>query len=84
LYLGGVFFSKFIDKIFVIQELQRRLNTLITFIERENQELEERERAEKKKNRSSSKNSNSSQSTPITKVCHRIFCFVISLENFYI
>ncbi|XP_068081642.1 chromatin-remodeling complex ATPase chain Iswi isoform X2 [Anabrus simplex] len=30
-------------------ELQRRCNTLITLIERENQELEERERAEKKK-----------------------------------
>ena len=31
------------------QELQRRCNTLITLIERENQELEEREKAEKKK-----------------------------------
>lgn len=30
-------------------ELQRRCNTLITLIERENQELEERERAERKK-----------------------------------
>lgn len=30
-------------------ELQRRCNTLITLIERENQELEEKERAEKKK-----------------------------------
>ena len=53
-------------------ELQRRLNTLITFVERENQELEERERAEKKKNRTSSKmttNSiNASPSTPAAKV----------------
>ncbi|KAK9509609.1 hypothetical protein O3M35_006882 [Rhynocoris fuscipes] len=32
-------------------ELQRRCNTLITLIERENQELEERERAEKRKGR---------------------------------
>jgi SWI/SNF-related matrix-associated actin-dependent regulator of chromatin subfamily A member 5 len=30
-------------------ELQRRCKTLITLIERENQELEEKERAEKKK-----------------------------------
>lgn len=33
----------------VAQELQRRCNTLITLIERENMELEEREKAEKKK-----------------------------------
>lgn len=33
----------------VVQELQRRCNTLITLIERENMELEEREKAEKKK-----------------------------------
>lgn len=32
-----------------LQELQRRCNTLITLIERENMELEEREKAEKKK-----------------------------------
>lgn len=32
-----------------VQELQRRCNTLITLIERENMELEEREKAEKKK-----------------------------------
>ncbi|CAF2997827.1 unnamed protein product [Rotaria socialis] len=55
-------------------ELQRRLNTLITFVERENQELEERERAEKKKGRTSTKNTNAlnssqnSQSTPVAKV----------------
>ncbi|CAF2671306.1 unnamed protein product [Rotaria sp. Silwood2] len=36
-------------------KLQRRSNTLITFVARENQELEERERAEKKKGRSSTK-----------------------------
>ena len=35
-------------------ELQRRCNTLITLIERENQELEEREKAEKRKNRGGS------------------------------
>jgi SWI/SNF-related matrix-associated actin-dependent regulator of chromatin subfamily A member 5 len=33
----------------IFQELQRRCNTLITLIERENMELEEREKAEKKK-----------------------------------
>lgn len=33
----------------LIQELQRRCNTLITLIERENMELEEKEKAEKKK-----------------------------------
>ena len=32
-------------------ELQRRCNTLITLIERENQELEERERTDKKARR---------------------------------
>ena len=31
--------------------MQRRCNTLITLIERENQELEEKERAERKKGR---------------------------------
>ncbi|XP_075972859.1 nucleosome-remodeling ATPase imitation SWI isoform X1 [Anticarsia gemmatalis] len=40
-------------------ELQRRCNTLITLIERENQELEEKERAEKKK-----KSGNANQNTP--------------------
>lgn len=40
-------------------ELQRRCNTLITLIERENQELEEKERAEKKK-----KSGNTNQNTP--------------------
>lgn len=34
---------------FTTQELQRRCNTLITLIERENMELEEKEKAEKKK-----------------------------------
>ena len=33
----------------IVQELQRRCNTLITLIERENMELEEREKAERKK-----------------------------------
>lgn len=36
-------------------ELQRRCNTLITLIERENQELEEKEKAEKKKHSQSGK-----------------------------
>lgn len=36
-------------RVCVVQELQRRCNTLITLIERENMELEEREKAEKKK-----------------------------------
>ncbi|XP_013135017.1 PREDICTED: chromatin-remodeling complex ATPase chain Iswi isoform X2 [Papilio polytes] len=40
-------------------ELQRRCNTLITLIERENQELEEKERAEKKK-----KTGTTNQNTP--------------------
>lgn len=43
-------------------ELQRRCNTLITLIERENQELEEKERAEKKKGR---KGSSGKGGTPI-------------------
>ena len=41
-------------------ELQRRCNTLITLIERENQELEEKEKQERKKQKSSIK-SNSAQ-----------------------
>ncbi|CAB3379300.1 Hypothetical predicted protein [Cloeon dipterum] len=43
-------------------ELQRRCNTLITLIERENQELEEKERAEKKKR--GPKPGNSQANTP--------------------
>ena len=35
----------------IFQELQRRCNTLITLIERENQEMEDRERAEKRKSK---------------------------------
>lgn len=34
-------------------ELQRRCNTLITLIERENQEIEEKEKADKKKTKTS-------------------------------
>ncbi|XP_028821548.1 SWI/SNF-related matrix-associated actin-dependent regulator of chromatin subfamily A member 5 [Denticeps clupeoides] len=47
-------------------ELQRRCNTLITLIERENMELEEREKAEKKKRgpRSSSGQKRKSEGTP--------------------
>lgn len=41
-------------------ELQRRCNTLITLIERENQELEEKDRADKKKK--SSKGNSASHS----------------------
>lgn len=44
-------------------ELQRRCNTLITLIERENQELEEKERLEKKKKTSKSITSSSSAAT---------------------
>ena len=40
-------------------ELQRRCNTLITLIERENQELEEKEKAEKKSQRQSASSANS-------------------------
>jgi SWI/SNF-related matrix-associated actin-dependent regulator of chromatin subfamily A member 5 len=36
-------------------ELQRRCNTLITLIERENQELEEKEKQEKKKQKNNAK-----------------------------
>jgi len=36
-------------------ELQRRCNTLITLIERENQEIEEKEKQDKKKQKSASK-----------------------------
>lgn len=36
-------------------ELQRRCNTLITLIERENNEIEEKEKAEKKKNKAKEK-----------------------------
>lgn len=39
----GVFFY------LVAQELQRRCNTLISLIEKENMEIEEKEKAEKKK-----------------------------------
>ena len=35
--------------VLLLQELQRRCNTLITLIERENQELEEKEKREKRK-----------------------------------
>lgn len=45
-------------------ELQRRCNTLITLIERENLELEEKERLEKKKKTGKSGNSITGSSTP--------------------
>lgn len=46
-------------------ELQRRCNTLITLIERENLELEEKERQEKKKK--AAKNSGAQATTQQTK-----------------
>lgn len=46
-------------------ELQRRCNTLITLIERENLELEEKERQEKKKK--GGRNSNAASSAPQAK-----------------
>jgi len=45
-------------------ELQRRCNTLITLIERENQELEEKEKLDKKKQKAVSKPSSGQQSKP--------------------
>merc|ERR1711981_818389 len=44
-------------------ELQRRCNTLITLIERENHEIEEREKAEKKSKKSGSGSNKSSENT---------------------
>lgn len=49
-------FNNFFFAPFHAQELQRRCNTLISLIERENTELEERERAEKRKRSGGSKN----------------------------
>ena len=49
------------------QELQRRCNTLITLIERENTELEEREKMDRKKSKSATKSaSNTSSKTATT------------------
>lgn len=47
-------------------ELQRRCNTLITLIERENTEIEEKEKAEKKKkgNKTANENKNDKSATP--------------------
>lgn len=53
-------------------ELQRRCNTLITLIERENAELEERERNEKKKKASKNSSGLSVQcGTPISKITQK-------------
>uniref|UniRef100_A0A8D8WF21 Chromatin-remodeling complex ATPase chain Iswi n=1 Tax=Cacopsylla melanoneura TaxID=428564 RepID=A0A8D8WF21_9HEMI len=51
------------------QELQRRCNTLITLIERENQELEEKEKAEKKqaKGKKGGGGGNTAANTPATE-----------------
>jgi len=46
-------------------ELQRRCNTLITLIERENHEIEEKERAEKKKKGENSKNAKRKVEDPV-------------------
>lgn len=54
-----------------MQELQRRCNTLITLIERENMELEEKEKAEKKKR----------GPKPSSVRFKRHFCEKSSLEN---
>ncbi|XKL63332.1 hypothetical protein PGB90_005696 [Kerria lacca] len=48
-------------------ELQRRCNTLITLIERENQELEEKEKAEKKKHPTSGKRKLENSASKSTK-----------------
>ncbi|XP_065211237.1 chromatin-remodeling complex ATPase chain Iswi [Planococcus citri] len=48
-------------------ELQRRCNTLITLIERENQELEEKEKAEKKKHPPAGKRKVENNTTKTTK-----------------
>merc|ERR1711992_218691 len=45
-------------------ELQRRCNTLITLIERENHEIEEKEKAEKKKKPNKSSSNENKNSTP--------------------
>jgi len=45
-------------------ELQRRCNTLITLIERENHEIEEKEKAEKKKKGNKSSSTENKNSTP--------------------
>jgi len=45
-------------------ELQRRCNTLITLIERENHEIEEKEKAEKKKKGNKSSSNDNKNSTP--------------------
>lgn len=47
-------------------ELQRRCNTLITLIERENHEIEEREKAEKKRNKKSGGGGGASSSSAST------------------
>ncbi|KAI5729660.1 hypothetical protein M8J76_005048 [Diaphorina citri] len=51
------------------QELQRRCNTLITLIERENQELEEKEKAEKKqqKGKKGGGSAANANNTPVTE-----------------
>lgn len=48
-------------------ELQRRCNTLITLIERENQEIEEKEKAEKKKAAAGKRKLETSSSKPAKK-----------------
>lgn len=60
-------------------ELQRRCNTLITLIERENLELEEKERQEKKKK--AAKNSNTPATTPQAKTNQKRKSEVVANEK---
>lgn len=60
-------------------ELQRRCNTLITLIERENLELEEKERQEKKKK--AAKNANTPAATPPAKNNQKRKSEVMSTEK---
>lgn len=60
-------------------ELQRRCNTLITLIERENLELEEKERQEKKKK--AAKNSNAPATAPQTKTNQKRKSEVVTNEK---
>lgn len=60
-------------------ELQRRCNTLITLIERENLELEEKERQEKKKK--VSKNSNTPTTAPQAKTNQKRKSEVVTNEK---
>lgn len=49
LFEGCTWVAEIKSLLYLVQEFQRRCNTLISLIEKENMEIEERERAEKKK-----------------------------------